>query len=303
MGRRVVVGLGGNALMRRGEDQAPGVSAGHLARAADVLAEVARDHTLVVTHGNGPQVGLLALQADALANQLPTPLDVLGAESEGMLGYLVERELRTRLPQASVAALLTQVQVDPMDPAFRNPTKPIGPVYSEREARDLSRARGWHVGRDGDHWRRLVPSPVPLRILEAETLALLVDHGVVVVCAGGGGIPVTVDEAGWVRGVEAVVDKDLTAALLARTVSATGLVLLTDVPGVMEGWGTDAARLIPRLTVEEARAFPAAAGSMGPKLRACADFVAGGGEFAAIGALEDGLAVVEGRAGTRIAEE
>lgn len=300
MGARVVVALGGNALMRRGEDRIAGASAGHLAQAADILAEVARDHALVVTHGNGPQVGLLALQAEAVDGEFPTPLDVLGAESEGMLGYLLERELRTRLPGSSVAALLTQVQVDPMDPAFRNPTKPIGPVYGEGEARALARTRGWRVGQDGDHWRRMVPSPAPLRILEADTLALLVDHGVVVVCAGGGGIPVTVDEAGWVRGVEAVVDKDATATLLARAVSATGLVLLTDVPGVMEGWGTEAARLVEAMTVEEARAFPAAAGSMGPKLKACADFVSGGGAFAAIGALEDGLAVVEGRAGTRI---
>lgn len=297
---RVVVGLGGNALMRRGEDRATGAAVGHLSRAADVLAEVARDHALVVTHGNGPQVGLLALQAEALAGEMPTPLDVLGAESEGMLGYLLERELRTRLPSTSVAALLTQVQVDPLDPAFRHPTKPIGPVYSKEKAGALARARGWQVGPDGDHWRRVVPSPTPLRILEAETLALLVDHGVVVVCAGGGGIPVTVDESGWVRGVEAVVDKDATAALLARTVSADGLVLLTDVPGVMDGWGTDSATLIPRMTVEEAKAFPAAAGSMGPKIRACADFVAASGGYAAIGRLEDGLAVVEGRAGTRI---
>lgn len=300
MGMRVVVALGGNALLRRGDDPAAGASRGHLARAAEVLGEVARRHTVVVTHGNGPQVGLLALQAEAVEGEEPTPLDVLGAESEGMLGYLLERELRTRLPDRPVAALLTQVEVDPLDPGFRNPSKPIGPVYGEGEARALARSRGWTVAPDGPHWRRVVPSPRPLRILEAETISLLVEHGVVVVCAGGGGIPVTVDPAGMVRGVEGVVDKDATASLLARTVGARRLVLLTDVPGVMEGWGTANPALVRTLTASDALAFPAEAGSMGPKLRACAEFVTATGGSAAIGALEEGIAVVEGRAGTRI---
>lgn len=299
MRSRVVVALGGNALLPRGEGDASGASAGRLSRAADVLAELARSHDLVVTHGNGPQVGLLALQAEALGGDRATPLDVLGAESEGMLGYLLERELRTRLPGIPVAALLTQVEVDPADPAFSTPTKPIGPVYEESVARELASVRGWQVAPDGPHWRRVVPSPAPVRVLEAETISLLVNHGVVVVCGGGGGIPVTVDPAGRVRGVEGVVDKDATAALLARATGAEGLVLLTDVEGVMEGWGTPAARIVPRLTAREATRFTAEEGSMGPKLRACAGFVAEGG-WAAIGSLDQGLAVVEGRSGTRI---
>lgn len=300
MMQRVVVALGGNALLRRGEGGASAASPDHLSSAADAVADLARDHEVVVTHGNGPQVGLLALQAEALRDSgAPAALDVLGAESEGLLGYLLERELRTRLPGRAVAALLTQVEVDPRDPAFHRPTKPIGPIYDEARARALAGQRGWTVGPDGDHWRRLVPSPAPLRILEAETISLLVDHGIVVVCAGGGGIPVTLDASGWVRGVEGVVDKDATAALLARAVGADGLVLLTDVSGVMEGFGTPAPRLVREMTPDEARSFDAPEGSMAPKLRACADFAESGG-WAAIGALEEARQVVSGAAGTRV---
>lgn len=297
---RLVVGLGGNALLRRGEDAAAGATRVHLLRAADVLADIARDHALVVTHGNGPQVGLLALQSAALGGQGPSPLDVLGAESQGVLGYLLARELRSRLPGRTVAAVLTQVQVDPDDSAFARPAKPIGPVYGEAEARAIARLRNWRVAPDGAHWRRVVPSPRPVRILEEATLDLLAERGVVLVCAGGGGIPVEVDADGTVRGVEAVVDKDATAVLLALAVGAQRLVLLTDVDGVMEGWGHAGARLVPTLTASQARAFPAEAGSMGPKLAACADFVTLTGGHAAIGALEAGVAVAQWRAGTRI---
>lgn len=297
---RVVVALGGNALLRRGERVREQVHLQHLAGATDTLAAIAGTHELIVTHGNGPQVGLLALQAEAYDPDHPVPLDVLGAESEGLIGYLLARELRNRLPNRSVAALLTQVQVDVDDPAFQAPSKPIGPVYTREEAQRLEVQRGWNVGRDGDHWRRIVPSPAPLAILEESTLRLMVEHGVVVVCAGGGGIPVVVDPNGVIRGVEAVVDKDATAALLARRLDAGGLVLLTDVEGVMEDFRSDSPRLISRMTPGEARAFDGESGSMGPKLRACADFVEGGGAFAAIGRLEDGARVVEGDAGTRI---
>ncbi|MDT8342719.1 MAG: carbamate kinase, partial [Longimicrobiales bacterium] len=285
---------------RRGAAGPAGASPEHLASAAEGVAAVARTHAVVLTHGNGPQVGLLALQAEAAGAEAPTPLDVLGAESEGLIGYLLAREVRSRLPGRPVTALLTQVEVDPDDPAFTSPDKPIGPVYDEGEARSLAHSRGWTVARDGDGWRRVVPSPAPRRLLEEDILRLLVEQGVLLICAGGGGIPVTLDAAGRVSGVEAVVDKDATAVLLARAVGAAGLLLLTDVPGVMEAWGTPDPRLVRRMTPAEARAFPAPEGSMAPKLRACADFVEGGGAFAVIGPLEQGPALLAGTAGTRI---
>jgi carbamate kinase len=297
---RVVVALGGNALVLREAFDDGDTRAVNLGRAADTVAALAESHELVVTHGNGPQVGLLALQAEAHDPDHPTPLDVLGAESEGMIGYLLEREIRSRLPGREVATLLTQVAVRADDEAFRSPTKPIGPLYTQAQARELARTRGWHVASAGVRWRRVVPSPEPLAILEEDTIRLLVRHGVLVVCAGGGGIPVLLDAAGGVRGVEAVVDKDRTAALLAQLLSADALLLLTDVDGVMDGWGTDHPVVLERLTIEEARGFTAPEGSMGPKLRACADFVAATGGFAAIGSVERGLEVLEGRAGTRI---
>jgi carbamate kinase len=300
---RVVVALGGNALILRDASDDGDSRAVNLGRATDTVAALAASHELVVTHGNGPQVGLLALQAEAHDPDHPTPLDVLGAESEGMIGYLLEREIRSRLPDREVATLLTQVAVQADDEAFRAPTKPIGPLYTQAQARELARTRGWHVAAAGVRWRRVVPSPEPLAILEEDTIRLLVRNGVLVVCAGGGGIPVLLDAAGGVRGVEAVVDKDRTAALLAQLLNADALLLLTDVDGVMEGWGTDHPVVLERLTIEEARLFMAPEGSMGPKLRACADFVAATGGFAAIGSVERGLEVLEGRAGTRIVPE
>lgn len=297
---RLVLALGGNTLLHRGEDPrgAP-VRPDHLARAVETAAAVARDHEVILTHGNGPQVGLLALQAEAYDPRHPVGLDVLGAQSQGLIGYLLARELRNRLPGRSVVAVLTHVRVDGEDPAFVEPEKPVGPRYPEAEAREIAEARGWSVGPDGDGWRRLVPSPRPQAVLEARTLESLVDEGALVICGGGGGIPVLDGPRGLV-GAEAVVDKDATAVLLAREVGAEGLVLLTDVPGVLQDFGTPHARLVTRMTVSEARDFPGAAGSMGPKIRACTDFISGGGAFAAIGSLEAGLDVVRGTAGTRI---
>lgn len=274
----------------------------NVSAAAEHLASLAREHTLVLTHGNGPQVGLLSLQAEAHDPDNPTPLDVLGAETEGMIGYVIAQELQGRLPGRQVAALLTQVEVDPADPGFRDPTKPIGPVYDEATAREMARTRRWAIGPDGDGWRRLVASPRPLRILELETIRLLVEHQIVVVCAGGGGIPVVVLSDGGIRGVEAVVDKDATTGLLARELGADGLLLVTDVPGVVRGWGTPQAEVIEELTVTEAHELGLPEGSMGPKVRACADFVRATGGWAAIGALDSASDVVAGRAGTRIVE-
>jgi carbamate kinase len=296
----VVAALGGNALMRRDEPQTMAAQEANALSACRALAEVARGHDLVVTHGNGPQVGLLALRSEALDATRPQPLDLLGAESEGLIGYLLERGLRSVLPGRAVAALLTQVEIDPGDPALRTPTKPIGPVYDEARARALARERGWNVARDGRGWRRVVPSPSPRGILELEAIRLLVDHGVIPICAGGGGVPVTVEPDGWVHGVEGVVDKDATAALLGRQLQADVLILLTDVEGVMLDWGTPRARLLGRATPGELRAMGLPSGSMGPKVEACAAFVEATGGRAAIGRLDQAVAVADGTAGTQV---
>jgi carbamate kinase len=297
---RIVVALGGNALLRREEPADADTQRRNVAAAACAVAELAADHQLVVTHGNGPQIGLLSLQSNAYDKVRPYPLDVLGAESEGMIGYLLDQALQNELPDRQVATLLTQVVVDPHAPAFAAPTKPVGPVYTEAEARRLAAERGWTVAVDGRWWRRVVASPEPLDIRELPTIRLLVEGGVLVVCAGGGGIPVVV-ETGRVHGVEAVIDKDLAAALLARRLDAEFLLLLTDVPAVELDWGTPRARPLVAATPAELRACRFAAGSMGPKVEAACRFVEATGGRAAIGALADAAAILRGQAGTTVA--
>lgn len=297
---RIVAALGGNALLRRGEPLEAHVQRENIARAVTALAPLGQAHELVVTHGNGPQVGLLALQAMAYHGVAPYPLDVLGAETEGMIGYLLEQELRNALPGRAVATLLTQVVVDAADPAFDRPTKPIGPVYEETEARRLGVERGWVVAPDVTGWRRVVPSPEPLAVVELETVRLLVDAGVLVICAGGGGIPVVVEPAGGLRGVEAVIDKDLAAALLARLLEADVLLLLTDVAGVLRGFETSEAKPIRQATVADLRRESFAEGSMGPKVEAACRFAEQTGKRAAIGALSDAEALASGDAGTQV---
>jgi carbamate kinase len=295
----VVVGLGGNALLRRGQPLDVAVQRANVKVAAEAVAAIAQRHRVVLTHGNGPQVGLLALQSEAYLEVQPYPLDVLDAESEGMVGYLIEQELGRHLPRERLATLLTQVLVDPHDPAFKHPTKPVGPMYDDVQASRLAAARGWDVRRDGDGWRRVVPSPEPKRIVELETVRLLVDHGVTVICAGGGGIPVVPDGLDGLRGIEAVIDKDLSASLLASSVDADALLLLTDVAGVYEGWGRGHARLLRETTVEELRGLDdLPAGSMGPKVEAACRFVEAGGRLAGIGALSSAPAILAGEAGT-----
>jgi len=297
---RVVVALGGNALLRRGEALDATAQRANVKVAAEAVAGVAAHHQVVLTHGNGPQVGLLALQNAAYPSVAPYPLDVLDAETEGMVGYLLEQELGRHLPRERLATLLTQILVDPDDLAFTHPTKFVGPLYDEPQAHALTHDRGWAMARDGEHWRRVVPSPEPVEIVELATVRLLVDQDVTVICSGGGGIPVVADGAGGLRGVEAVIDKDLAAALLARGLDADALLLLTDVDGVYEGFGTESARLLHRVTVDQLRAMDLPAGSMGPKVDACCRFVEQGGGRAAIGALADADAVLAGEAGTLV---
>jgi carbamate kinase len=297
---RLVLALGGNALLRRGEALELETQRARVREAAAALAPLARRHELLLTHGNGPQVGLLALQAEAYPGLRPYPLDVLDAESEGLIGYLIEQELRNALPGRELATLLTQVEVAADDPAFATPRKPIGPVYPEVQAERLCAERGWRVARDGAGFRRVVASPRPRRILELATIRLLLDHGVIVVCAGGGGIPVAAASDGVLRGVEAVIDKDRSAALLAEGVRADGLLLLTDADGVYEGWNTPRARLLRSATSEMLGRLPFDPGSMAPKVEAACAFAERTGGFAAIGALGEAEAVAAGRAGTWI---
>lgn len=296
----VVVALGGNALLRRGEPLDAAVQRANVKVAAEAVAEIADEHRVVLTHGNGPQVGLLALQNEAYTAVTPYPLDVLDAESAGMVGYMLQQELGRHLPRELLATLLTQVVVDVDDPAFASPTKPVGPVYTAAEARIFTRDRGWVVAPDGDGFRRVVPSPEPRRIVEIDTIRLLVDHGVTVTCTGGGGIPVAVDSRGELVGVEAVIDKDLAASLLATELGADALLLLTDVDAVHEGWGTAQSRPIRTATATELRALDLQAGSMGPKVEAACRFVDRGGRIAGIGRLEDASSILKGEQGTTV---
>jgi carbamate kinase len=297
---RVVIALGGNALLRRGEPADAATQRRNVATAVAAIADLAEDHEVIVTHGNGPQVGLLALQGDAYDAVAPSPLDVLGAETEGMIGYLLDQELVNALGGRPVATLLTQVIVDRDDPAFARPSKPIGPVYDRETAERLAAERGWAIAPDGEHHRRVVASPEPQSIVELETLRLLVDAGVLVVCVGGGGIPVAVDLDGRLRTLEAVIDKDLAAALLARGLGADALLMLTDVSAVQVGWGTPEARDIGDVSARELRAMSFAEGSMAPKVEAACRFAEATHALAGIGALADARAILQGRGGTRV---
>ncbi len=304
---RIVVALGGNALLRRGEPPTAERQRANVRVAAQALAPLARDHELVITHGNGPQVGLLALQAAALPDVAAYPLDLLGAQTDGMIGYLIEQELGNLLPENQpLATLLTMTEVDPDDPAFADPTKFVGPVYDEATARALAADRGWVVKLDGPHWRRVVASPQPLRIFEIRPIDLLLRSGCVVIAAGGGGIPTMFARDAHGRasnvlgGVEAVVDKDLASCVLARELAADLFVMATDVPAVMDGWGMPSARQIAAAHPEWllAQGFPA--GSMGPKVEAAAAFATATGKPAMIGALESIGAMLDGQAGTLV---
>jgi carbamate kinase len=298
---RAVIALGGNALLERGERPDTDVQQAHVARAATALAPLARRHQLVITHGNGPQVGVLALEsAGDPALTHPYPFDVLVAETQGMIGYWLVQALHGAVPGKPVGCLLSRTVVRADDPAFANPAKFVGPTYDEAQARKLAAERGWEMRRDGDAWRRVVPSPEPAEIVELDMIKQLMDSGVPLVCAGGGGIPVVRDDAGGLRGEEAVVDKDLASALLARAIAADALALLTDVAAVEDGHGTPHARPIHRATSRELRARSFPAGSMGPKVEAACRFAEATGRTAMIGRLDQAEQVLDGTAGTQV---
>jgi carbamate kinase len=298
---RVVAALGGNALLERGELPEARVQEEHVLKAALALAPLAQAHELVLTHGNGPQVGLLALEnAAGPGLGTPFPFDVLGAQTQGMIGYWLLQALQNALPDARVACLVSRTVVSADDPAFGRPTKFVGPVYDEAGARELAAAHGWEVRQDGTRWRRVVPSPEPLELLELPSVRVLLASGAVVICAGGGGAPVVRDVAGMLHGAEAVVDKDLTAALLATALDADALLLLTDIEAVQDGFGTPQARPLRRVTAAQLRSRCFPAGSMGPKIEAVCRFVEATGKMAAIGQLGDAEALLRGEAGTMI---
>ena len=296
----LVVAIGGNALLHRGQPPEIAIQRTNVRDAARALAELAADHRLVITHGNGPQVGLLARQSEALAGVAPVPFDVLAAESEGLIGYLLAEELGRHLGPGTVVVVLTRVVVDARDPGFDTPTKPIGSMLEVAEAHRLAAEHGWAIALDGQGWRRVVASPQPLEIVERGAIELLAGAGHVVVCAGGGGIPVAADRDGRLRGVEAVIDKDLTSALLAELLGADELLILTDVDAIFEGWGTDGAIPIRRTDTTTLRAGGWAAGSMGPKVEAACRFAENTGRPARIGSLAHAGAVVAGEAGTLV---
>ncbi|WP_432283762.1 carbamate kinase [Aminobacter sp. BA135] len=297
---RIVVALGGNALLKRGEPMTAENQRANIRRAARSLADlVSQGHALVITHGNGPQVGLLALQAAASSSE-PFPLDVLDAESAGMIGYVLQQELGNVMRDRHFATLLTQVKVNPHDPAFSKPTKPIGPMYDKVMATKLAAERGWHIAPDGEKWRRVVASPKPLEILEVQVISFLTEGGVTVICAGGGGIPVVELSDGSLAGIEAVIDKDLASSLLARQLDADFLLMLTDVDAAYENWGTPRARPLDQVSVSELSLDDFAPGSMRPKMAAAIEFAHATGRPGAIGRLEDASAIVAGTRGTRI---
>jgi carbamate kinase len=311
---RIVVALGGNALLRRGEPMTWSNQCANVRIAAQAIAELAPDHQLIISHGNGPQVGLLAVQSAADPQVSPYPLDALDAETEGMIGYLIEQELSNLLPATqTLATLLTMIEVDPNDPAFQNPTKPIGALYTQIEAAELAKKRGWTMKVEGgaialpsiaapndQKFRRVVPSPLPQRIVELRPIQWLLEKGVIVICAGGGGIPTVLGQDGKRCGVEAVIDKDRASALLARELEADCLLMATDVDAVYQHWGTPEAQAIHAASPEQLAKLDFAAGTMAPKVEAAIEFVEKTRKIAAIGALADLPAMLRGEAGTRI---
>lgn len=302
---KLVVALGGNALLRRGQSLSAQNLLANIQSVAAQLARVALSHELVVTHGNGPQIGLLALQNSAYAAVAPYPLDVLGAQTEGMIGYLLEQELANHLPPGrSVVTLLTRVEVDPGDPAFRHPAKPIGPVYTREEVEKIAQAMQWNTAPDGAGFRRVVASPFPLRVLGVDPVRWLLQHEAVVIAAGGGGIPVVrTNGRRSLQGIDAVIDKDLTSALLAQELGADRLVIATDVDAVYLGWGTPSQRALRKVSLQDLLAHSFPAGSMGPKVQAANGFVSKTGKKALIGSLDQIEEMLAGRAGTEISPQ
>ncbi len=301
---RILVALGGNALLRRGEEMTAENQRRNVRLAAEALAPLGREHQLVITHGNGPQVGMLALQSAAYQTADAFPLDVLGAQTEGMIGYMIEQELGNILPfEQPFATILSMVEVDPDDPAWEHPTKPIGPVYTEEESRRLAAEKGWTMAPDGDGFRRVVPSPQPKRIFQIRPVKWLLEKGCIVICAGGGGIPTMYAPGRRLHGVDAVVDKDRASSLLARELEVDLFIMATDAGAVYLDWGKPTQRAIRRISPEALAAYDFATGSMGPKVEAAVDFAERTGKTAGIGSLADVTRIARGEAGTLVTRQ
>ncbi|SUO96908.1 carbamate kinase [Suttonella ornithocola] len=298
---RIVIALGGNAMLKRGEPLTSDNQRANIREACAQISKVHPGNQLIITHGNGPQVGLMALQSNAFKEVPMYPLDVLGAESVGMIGYMIQQEMVNFVSkETSLTTVLTQTEVDPKDPAFQNPTKPVGPVYTKEEADKIAAEKGWTMAQDNDKYRRVVPSPLPTRIFGLKPLKTLIENNYLLICAGGGGIPTYYDENGQFCGAEAVIDKDLATALLASSIDADLLIIATDVDGVYLDWGKETQKRIVSSDIEEMTKFDFAKGSMGPKVQAAINFVKATGKDAVIGALNDIESIVAGKAGTRI---
>ncbi|MBO9482890.1 carbamate kinase [Salinisphaera sp. G21_0] len=295
----LVVAIGGNALLQRGELMSCENQRKSVAATAQSLAKLSENYRLVIVHGNGPQVGLLALQNLSYRDCPPYPMDVLGAETQGMIGYLLEQGIRKELPQAEVTTLVTQVLVDANDPSIADPSKFIGPVYDRETAEKLAAEHGWTIKPDGAYWRRVVPSPAPVKVMETDAIKCLLDRNHIVICGGGGGVPV-VKNGPDIEGFEAVIDKDATASMLAQEIGAAELLILTDGAHVCVDWGKPSERPLTDVTVAEMRGYAFAAGSMGPKVDACCAFAEKTGGIGNIGDLYHALDVMNRTTGTRI---
>lgn len=298
----VVVALGGNALLRRGQPLEADIQRKNINIAVKTISEIAKEYNVVLVHGNGPQVGLLALQGLEYKKVNPYPLDVLGSETQGMIGYMLMQEFKNQMPNTHISCMLTQMRVDPNDPAFADPTKPIGPIYEQAEANEMAEKYSWTIKADGKHFRRVVPSPQPKGIIEHDAITTLIEKGHLVICAGGGGIPVKF-EGGCLVGVEAVIDKDMSAAFLAKQLNADALLILTDTDAVYLDWGKPSQHAISTTTPKALSQYSFDSGSMGPKIDASCEFINQGGKFVGIGSLEDGLRILQGKAGTNIIPE
>ncbi len=300
---RIVIAIGGNALLKRGEPMTAENQRRNVRQAARSIVPLYPGNELVISHGNGPQVGLLALQADSYKEVEAFPLDVLGAQTEGMIGYLIEQELGNQLPfEQPLASILTMVEVDATDPAFNNPTKPIGPVYTAEMAHQLAQQKDWTLKPDGDGWRRVVPSPMPRRIFQLRPIKWLLEKGAIVICTGGGGIPTMYEDGRRtkLRGAEVVIDKDLASALLAKELKADRFIMATDADGVYTEWGQPNARRLDSVTYDDIKDLHFEAGSMGPKVAAACWFTQMTGKPSAIGALQDLESIVAAKKGTTI---